>query len=112
MEIRFKIWSEIEGQPLLGPGRFHLLTALRQTRSINAAASEAGVSYRRAWGQIREMERLLGYPLIVSNRGGRRGGGTELTSEALALIEQYERLHRKVDRAVRASGAAANIPGA
>ncbi len=105
MKFRFKIWSEVEGKGVLGPGRFQLLFALQRTGSINAAAGEVGVSYRRAWGQIREMERILGYPLIISNRGGRSGGGTELTPQALALLNEYEQLNKKVDKAVHASGA-------
>jgi len=100
MKYRFKIWSEVENRPLLGPGRYRLLSALRQTGSINAAASDTGISYRRAWAQIREMESLLGHPLIVSNRGGTSGGGTELTPEALRLIQQYEKLCRKLEKAV------------
>lgn len=105
MKFRFKIWSEVGEEPLLGPGRYRLLSALSETGSINAAASEAGISYRRAWAQIREMERLMGHPLIVANRGGSSGGGTQLTSEAIKLMRQYDRLRRKVDKAVAASGA-------
>jgi molybdate transport system regulatory protein len=91
MKLRFKVWSEVDGKPLFGPGRYRLLSALRRSGSINAAATEAGISYRRAWGQIREMERLLGAPLIVSNRGGAKGGGTLLTRKALNLMRRYER---------------------
>jgi len=105
VKYRFKIWSEIDGKPLLGSGRYRLLSALKETGSINAAAAEVGISYRRAWAQIREMERLLGYPLIIPQRGGKAGGGTELTPDALKLMKQYERLCRKVDRALADSGA-------
>jgi len=89
----------------MGPGRYRLLSSLQQTGSINAAATEVGISYRRAWAQIREMEELLGHPLVVANRGGTDGGGTRLTAEAVKLIKQYEKLSRKMDRAVSASGA-------
>ena len=105
MKFRFKIWSEINGKPFLGPGRYRLLSALQNTGSINAAASDSGISYRRAWAQIRGMEELSGYPLIVSNRGGASGGGTRLTPEALTLMKQYEKLCRKIDKAITASGA-------
>lgn len=104
MRFRFKVWGEIDGKPLMGPGRYRLLSALQKTRSINAAANEVGVSYRRAWAQIREMENLLGYPLIISNRGGKSGGGTALTSEAIKLIQQYEKLSHKLNAAIKASG--------
>ncbi|MBI4831795.1 MAG: LysR family transcriptional regulator [Candidatus Lindowbacteria bacterium] len=67
MKYRFKVWAEVDGEPVMGPGRYRLLEELRRTRSINAAAKKAGISYRRAWAQIREMERLLGY---WRNHGG------------------------------------------
>lgn len=105
VKFRFKIWSEVDGKPLLGSGRHRLLSALRRTGSINAAAAEVGISYRRAWAQIREMERLLGYPLIVPQRGGKAGGGTMLTPEALKLMDEYERLSRTVEKALSRSGA-------
>lgn len=105
MKFRFKIWSEIGGQPLLGSGRYRLLSALEETGSINAAAGDTGISYRRAWAQIREMEQLLGYPLITSRRGGNGGGGTKLTPQALKLMKEYARLCRRVEKALSELGA-------
>jgi molybdate transport system regulatory protein len=105
VKFRFKIWSEVGGKPLLGSGRYRLLSALQRTGSINSAAADAGISYRRAWAQIREMEQLLGYPLIVPQRGGKAGGGTILTAQALKLMEEYERLCRTVEKALSRSGA-------
>lgn len=103
MKFRFKIWGEVDEQPLLGPGRCRLLSAVQATGSINSAAKEVGISYRRAWARIREMERLLGYSLIASKRGGRSGGGTILTPKAIRLMKRYEELCRKIDRAITAS---------
>jgi len=105
MKYRFKVWSEVSDKPVFGPGRYRLLSAVRSTGSINAAANEVGISYRRAWAQIREMECLLGYSLIASKRGGKAGGGTTLTPDAHDLMKQYERLCRTVENAVTASGA-------
>lgn len=104
MKFRFKIWGEVNEKPVLGPGRYRLLSAVKSSGSINSAAHEIGISYRRAWAQIREMEKLLGYPLITSKRGGESGGGTTLTPTALKLMKQYEKLSRKIDKAISASG--------
>ena len=105
MKYRFKIWGEIDEKPVLGPGRYRLLAAVESSGSINSAASEVGISYRRAWAQIREMEGLLGYSLIISQRGGKSGGGTALTPKALTIMKQHEKLCRKIDKAITASGA-------
>lgn len=101
MEFRIKVWAENNGQPLMGPGRFRLLNAVDELKSINAAAKEMNLSYRRAWSQIREMEQVLGCPLIVSNRGGASKESTQLTREAVRLLEQYRRIRETVGLAVR-----------
>ena len=105
MEFTFKVWSEIDGNPLMGPGRFRLLSALQKTGSINAAAKEMDISYRRAWAQIRQMEQLLGEPLVVCNRGGNAGGGTDLTPAAVNLMGRYLKVSKAVAKVVEESGA-------
>ena len=39
----------------MGPGKADMLRAIRDTRSINAAGKEFGMSYRRAWLLVEEM---------------------------------------------------------
>lgn len=100
--VRSKIWLEIEGKPLLGGGRERLLHAVEQTGSINAAASELGISYRRAWSQLRDLENIAPFAILERTKGGKGGGGARLTPEAKALLKGYESLVRdlraEVDR--------------
>lgn len=105
MKYRVKVWAEINGKSLLGPGRYRLLSAIQATGSINAAAKELGIPYRRAWGQVREMERLLGASLVDSSRGGVSGGGTRLTPVAVRLMKQYQKICDETAVAVKGSGA-------
>jgi molybdate transport system regulatory protein len=77
-----------------GPGKADLLEALQETGSITKAASRLKMSYMRAWMLIRTMNRCFREPLVVSVRGGTRGGGgaqlTVLGSEVLALYRKIE----------------------
>ncbi|MFO7813730.1 MAG: LysR family transcriptional regulator, partial [Pelovirga sp.] len=57
IRIRSKIWLEVNGQPFLGGGRLRLLRAIAATGSINAASQQLGISYRKAWSQLQEMEK-------------------------------------------------------
>ena len=63
----------------VGPGKISLLEAIRETRSITAAAKSIGMSYRRAWILIDELNASLKKPAVRSAKGGERGGGSELT---------------------------------
>ncbi len=59
-----------------------LLTAIQNTGSIARAAAEVGLSYRYAWGLLREGEQLFHDTLMAKTRGQ----GTTLTPLAEKLI--------------------------
>ena len=48
-----------------------------------------GLSYRRAWGKIKEIEHNLGVPLVRSEVGGLGGGRTKLTPEGEEFLARY-----------------------
>ncbi len=73
----------------VGPGKIALLEALAETRSITAAAKSLGMSYRRAWMLIDEVNRALKSPAVASATGGQNGGGSELTDTGRQLIALY-----------------------
>jgi molybdate transport system regulatory protein len=85
------------GQGLgMGPGKAAMLKAIQTTRSINAAGKQFGMSYRRAWLLVEEMNSLFASPLIVARRGGKGGGGAEVTALGLRVLDDYEKLLRAV----------------
>ncbi|HVX14674.1 MAG TPA: molybdate ABC transporter substrate-binding protein [Pirellulales bacterium] len=91
--IRFRVWAERDGKPLLGPGRLELLEAIERWRSISAAARQIGMSYRRAWLLVQSVNEAAGRPLVESAVGGSHGGGahlTELGRQAVALFRQVQ----------------------
>ncbi len=91
LSISGKHWIELEGESLFGHGRIELLKAVRSTGSILQAARETGVPYKRAWLLLRDAEDRLGAELITSDRGGSKGGGSNLTRLAERIIEIWER---------------------
>lgn len=71
-----------------------LLEAIDHYGSINQAAREINISYRKAWGYIKAMEERLGMKLIERQVGGRNGGGAILTREAREFISRYAALEK------------------
>ena len=61
----------------IGPGKIALLEAIRATGSISAAARSLGMSYRRAWLLVEDVNRALLAPAVTTETGGRSGGGNE-----------------------------------
>ncbi len=90
MVIRSKIWFEVDGDPVFGRGRRFLLEAIDTYGSINRAAQEIGISFRKAWGHIKTMEDRLGIRLVERQAGGKNGGGAALTDEARRFLLQFE----------------------
>jgi molybdate transport system regulatory protein len=80
----------------MGPGKAAMLKAIQATRSINAAGKQFGMSYRRAWLLVEEMNRLFASPLVVARRGGQGGGGAEVTALGLRVLNDYEKLVQAV----------------
>ncbi|MBI5641033.1 MAG: winged helix-turn-helix domain-containing protein [Nitrospirae bacterium] len=96
MEIKSKLWIEIDGRPVFGRGRRFLLEAIDTYGSINQAAKEINISYRKAWGYIKAMEERLGIKLIERQAGGKNGGGATLTEDAREFLKKYEALEEGV----------------
>jgi len=100
MEIRSKLWIEIGGEPVFGRGRRFLLQAIDSHGSINRAAREVGISYRKAWSHIKAMEDRLNMKLIDRQTGGRNGGGAALTDDAKAFLKKFEAMEEGLRESV------------
>ncbi len=90
LSIRSKVWFEVDGEPVFGRGRRFLLEAIDTYGSINRAAKEIGISFRKAWGHIKTMEGRLGIRLVERRAGGRNGGGAALTEDARRFLLRFE----------------------
>ena len=89
--IRITVGEEVP----LGPGKAQLLALIHQTGSITQAARAMGMSYMRAWTLIQTMNACFKEPLVITSKGGKKGGGgaqlTETGREALVLYEEMIR---------------------
>lgn len=97
LRVRSKIWLEVDGKPFLGDGRYRLLSAVQRNGSINAAAREMEMSYRKVWAQLQSMEKTAPFPLIERRIGGKDGGASHLTPEIIELMAQFEKMRKRVN---------------
>ncbi|AOY56813.1 MULTISPECIES: winged helix-turn-helix domain-containing protein [Desulfococcus] len=96
--LRSKIWLEVEGRPVMGEGRMAMLQAIYRHGSIIEASRETGIPYRKMRGAIRDMEKIIGRPLVHAYRGGDDGGGAVLTADALSLIDSFKKFSSDVQK--------------
>jgi len=99
--LNYKLWlSSITGEGIIDEDQYKILKYIQDKGTLKAAADELGISYRKAWGDIKKAEELLGYDLTNKKRGGKSGGHSELTEKAIKLLEAYQALQVKMDDAV------------
>jgi molybdate transport system regulatory protein len=82
----------VDGEPVFGRGRRFLLEAIDSHGSINQAAREVDISFRKAWSHIKVMEERLGVKLVDRQTGGKNGGGAALTKEARTFLRKFEEM--------------------
>ena len=80
----------------LGPGKADLLDAIDSEGSISAAGRSLGMSYRRTWLLVDEMNRCFRERLVDTLNGGGRERGARLTDEGRAVLAAYRRLEDDV----------------
>ncbi|MBE9483623.1 MAG: LysR family transcriptional regulator [Bacteroidetes bacterium] len=99
--LNYKLWlSSMSGDGIISEEVCTLLNGIRDKGSLKAAAEAADISYRKAWGDLKQAESMLGYDLTEKTRGGKKGGHSELTPAAKKLLEAYAALQEKLDDAV------------
>ena len=74
------------------PALLALLTAVRDLGSISQAATKCGLSYRHAWGMLRDFEAHFGAELVSKVRGH----GTALSPLAEKLIWADKRIRARL----------------
>src|SRR5215468_1686818 len=85
----------------LGPGKIRLLEAIDRTGSISQAGRALGMSYRRAWLLIDDLNRCFREPVVAAQPGGARGGGAELTAFGRKLVRDYRAIEIEATAAAR-----------
>ena len=100
MRVRFKVWLEKEGEPIISEGKYKLLKEIDKTGSILQATKNLGLTYKRAMSQIKTMEKRLGFKVLER----KRGSGARLTEEGRRLLEVYESVFEKFSRVAEGIG--------
>ncbi len=85
----------------MGPRYVQLLEGIDRTGTIREGCRATRMSYRTCRNRIKQMERVLGSPLVLTSRGGDIRGRSTLTPAARQLIRIYRRWRGDVERVSR-----------
>lgn len=87
-----RFWIERHSRTFLGPGRIELLEKIGSGNSIAEAARQLGMGYKTAWDMLNAMNNLADEPLVISTKGGKRGGGTRITEYGQKMIAIFRHI--------------------
>jgi molybdate transport system regulatory protein len=87
-----------ENDRFFGPGRLQLLENIIATGSISQAAKLMGMSYKKAWDMVQSMNQQVIKPIVSTQTGGEKGGGTIVTEEGKHLMAAFKQLHEEIQR--------------
>jgi putative molybdopterin biosynthesis protein len=87
-------WALADPAEALDPRLVPLLAAIRGKASLAAAVADRGLSYRAAWGLLRDYQRKLGTPLVELERGR----GARLAPAGEKLLAGHRSAAQRLER--------------
>jgi molybdate transport system regulatory protein len=99
--VRLTLRVDFGTDRAIGPGKVLLLEAIRNTGSISQAGRKLGMSYRRAWLLVDDMNRCFREPVVTAQPGGPQGGGAELTAFGEKVVQRYRAIETQATAAAR-----------
>jgi molybdate transport system regulatory protein len=101
MAPRLTLRVDLGPRQSIGPGKMRLLDAVAETGSISSAGRALGMSYRRAWMLIDDLNSSFRRKVVSTTLGGREGGGAKLTPFGLELVKRYRAIEASATNATR-----------
>ncbi len=99
--IRLTLRIDFGSDRALGPGKIRLLEAIGKTGSISQAGRSFGMSYRRAWLLVDDLNSCFREQVVAKKPGGARGGGAALTPFGRELIGKYRSVETRAKSAAK-----------
>ena len=101
MESRLTLRLDLGPGQSVGPGKIRLLEAVAESGSISSAGRALGMSYRRAWMLIEQMNLCFSRKVVTTQLGGTHGGGAALTPFGRELVKRYRAIEDKATSAAK-----------
>jgi molybdate transport system regulatory protein len=101
MPPRLTLRVDLGPKQSIGPGKMRLLDAIVETGSISSAGRMLGMSYRRAWMLIDDLNSSFRRKVVSTTLGGKEGGGAKLTPFGEELVKRYRAIEASATKATK-----------
>jgi molybdate transport system regulatory protein len=96
MRPKLRAWVTFDGGTKFGEGRAELLRLVDSEGSLKRAVERMGMSYRAAWGYVRELEAAAGFAFLERSGTG-PSGGARLTARGRAFVAAFGSFKARID---------------
>ncbi len=95
VDVGLNIWIDVKNETVFCQGRALLLERIREHGSLRKAAKSLGMSYRAAWGKLKQTQEILGCELVTLSSS--RPKCYKLTDEGEKILIQYFSWRQRVE---------------
>lgn len=92
LKPQVKLQIDLPDGGRIGPGKIQLLEMIESEGSLSRAAEAMGISYRRAWQFMQQVNAALDEPAIATPERGNGGSAARLTKFGRELIAKFRAL--------------------
>ena len=85
-----------KNRPFFSIGPMELLEKIETYSSIKKATKAMGMSYTKALRIIRTAEEELGFPIVISEKGGNNRGATRLTDKGKQVLTVFKEIYTDI----------------
>ena len=97
MKPKLRVWVVFPTGFKFGDGRAQLLETIDELGSLQKAVKRFDMSYRSAWGYLRELERAAGFAMLERTPGRGPASGMKLTARGREFVARYRRFRSGLD---------------
>lgn len=100
-DISVRLRLKKKGTLVYGMGISSLLQKTDQLGSLNSAAKELNMPYKKALFIVKRAEEEFGHKLLEKSIGGVGGGGSRLTNFGHSLVYHFQDIEQQVNQYAR-----------
>ena len=94
LELKLSLWIEQDGKLYLGRGLIMILIRIKKLGSLRKAALDLKMSYRAAWGKLKQAEERINKSLVQKLPNKQQ---YEISKFGEELIENFINFHSEVE---------------